>query len=436
MTTQLYNQHVEERRQRSTEILQETGYDGLVLSSGTAFRYFADDMHAPFHTNPHFAHWAPLPGPGHLLLVTKSDKPRLIRFAPDDYWYEQAPLDRDRWGQWFDIEELGSMEDCFDRLPSGQKLGFVGDATGLASKKGFGEADLNPEKLLRRLDWDRSLKTDYEIECTRQATVIAARGHRAAKECFENGGSELDIHHAYVQAAGCVDPDLPYNSIVALNERGAILHYEGKRTDGDGMVLLIDVGASHGGYASDITRTWTRSSADPVFVEMVNHFDALQKDLCQQVRPGLSYPDLHHAAHVAIGDLLYQFGVLKVPGEEAVEKQLTRTFFPHGLGHFLGIQVHDVGGHQKDPSGGTNPPHELHPYLRTTRTIEERMIFTVEPGLYFIDLLLDPQREGDHRDSFDWSLIDRLKPHGGIRIEDNVVVTADGHRNLTREELP
>jgi Xaa-Pro dipeptidase len=105
------------------------------------------------------------------------------------------------------------------------------------------------------------------------------------------------------------------------------------------------------------------------------------------------------------------------------------------LGHFLGIQVHDVGGHQKEPAGGTNPPPEQYPLLRTTRTLEENQVFTVEPGLYFIEMLLRDFREGDDKDAFDWSLIDRLAPCGGIRIEDNVVVTADGHRNLTREYL-
>ena len=109
-----------------------------------------------------------------------------------------------------------------------------------------------------------------------------------------------------------------------------------------------------------------------------------------------------------------------------------RTLLPHGLGHFLGLQVHDVAGHQAAPEGGTKEPPARHPFLRTTRTIEEGQVFTIEPGLYFIPMLLREHRAGDTAACFDWDLVDRLTPCGGIRIEDNVLVTADGHRNLTR----
>jgi Xaa-Pro dipeptidase len=200
-------------------------------------------------------------------------------------------------------------------------------------------------------------------------------------------------------------------------------------------VLLIDVGANFCNYASDITRTWTREGCHPTFAAMVGEFDVLQQDLCAAVRPGLPYPELHHQAHRKIGDFLKRFGILRVGGDEAVERGLTRPFFPHGLGHFLGIQVHDVAGHQKEPAGGSNPPPELHPYLRTTRTIEEGQVFTVEPGIYFIGMLLREHRDGDAAAEFDWKLIDALAPCGGIRIEDNIVVTADGHENLTRQHL-
>ena len=92
--------------------------------------------------------------------------------------------------------------------------------------------------------------------------------------------------------------------------------------------------------------------------------------------------------------------------------RLTFPFFPHGLGHFLGLQVHDVAGRQADRTGTPAPPPSDHPALRTVRPIEERMLFTVEPGLYFIPMLLDPVREGPHRAAIDWALVDRLVPDG------------------------
>ena len=136
-----------------------------------------------------------------------------------------------------------------------------------------------------------------------------------------------------------------------------------------------------------------------------------------------------------IGDLLHGAGVLKIGGEEALAQGLTAPFFPHGLGHFLGIQVHDVAGHQKEPAGGTQEPPADHPFLRTTRTIEADQVFTIEPGLYFIEMLLREHRSGPKRELFDWSLVDTLAKCGGVRVEDNVLVTADGHRNLTRPHI-
>lgn len=433
MNKELFQEHVAERQRRAEAHLEATGFQEMVLHSGTPFRYFADDMDAPHHATPHFAHWCPLEGPYHMLRVRPGEKPLLLRVAPEDFWYEQAPLGDPFWADAFEIREVPSEEAAWKEVRTKQYTAYIGDAPSRARDAGgVDESGLRPTKLLALLDWDRGTKTAYEVACTEEAERVAAKGHAAAKAAFEGGASELEIHQAYVAAAGCVDKDLPYESIVALDEKGAILHYSGKRSEGSGEVLLIDAGARALGYCSDITRTWTLSSCDETFRELVTGMDALQRELCDEVKPGLPYPELHHMAHVRIGDLLNRTAVLKIGGEDAVELGLTSPFFPHGLGHFLGIQVHDVGGHQKEPTGGTNPPDERWPALRTTRTIEAGHLFTIEPGLYFIPMLLRDHRTGSDARAFDWDLIDRLTPLGGVRIEDNVLVTADGHRNLTR----
>jgi Xaa-Pro dipeptidase len=200
-------------------------------------------------------------------------------------------------------------------------------------------------------------------------------------------------------------------------------------------VLLIDAGAMSRGYGSDITRTHVAQTADSRFTALRDGVETLQQELCREVRPGVPFGDLHQSAHRKIAKLLEESGILEADPEEAVAKGWTRPFFPHGLGHHLGIQVHDVGGHLKDPEGNPAPPPPEHPYLRNTRTIEPRQVFTVEPGLYFIEMLLREPRTGGNSSRFDWKLIDALAPFGGIRIEDNLVVTSEGHRNLTREHL-
>ena len=106
---------------------------------------------------------------------------------------------------------------------------------------------------------------------------------------------------------------------------------------------------------------------------------------------------------------------------------------PHGLGHLLGIQVHDAGGQLADASGTLAPPPAQHPTLRLTRTLEENVVVTVEPGLYFIPRFLKALREGPHHALLNWPLVEAMTPYGGIRIEDNVRITADGVENFTRD---
>ena len=119
--------------------------------------------------------------------------------------------------------------------------------------------------------------------------------------------------------------------------------------------------------------------------------------------------------------------------ESAVESGVSSAFFPHGLGHLLGLQVHDVGGFQKDESGGTIDKPKGHPYLRLTRDIEPRMVMTIEPGLYFIDMLLAELKDKPVSRDVNWEKVDRFHKYGGIRIEDDVVCTDAAPENLTRD---
>ena len=434
---QLFDGHIVERQRVLGEVLTQTGFDGLILSSGTPFRYFADDRDAPFETSGHFRHWCPIEGPHHVLVLMNGRPPVLIRHAPEDYWYEQLPLGDPFWKECFSIDEAGTPEEVWSAVgkrAGKARLAYIGDAPERASESMSG-IDVDPVAMRSHLDWFRAYKSDYELACLEEATRLGADGHRAARAAFEAGRSEREIHYAFVQAMGMTDTELPYTTIVALDEKAATLHYEGKRSGVDGRVLLIDAGAQYGGYASDITRTYAKDGVHQRFVELVSGVDRLQQKLCRSIRPGVPYGELHHAAHLEIADLLQQCGILRVSADEALAQGLTRPFFPHGLGHHLGIYVHDVGGHLAAPDGTLEPPPEHHPFLRNTRRLEPRHVFTMEPGVYFIQMLLRELREGASSGQFDWPLIDTLSSFGGIRIEDNVVVTESGHRNLTRERL-
>ncbi len=428
----LFSSHVKRLQAETEKALTATGHDSLVVSSGAPFTYFADDQDAPFRPVPHFAHWCPLGGPHHLLHVVPGRSPRLLRHAPEDYWYEQGGVTDPFWLGAFEFEERGSADAVWQALGKPAKAAYVGNETERAAVAGLAA---NPKPLTARLDWLRSYKDDYEVRSLEEATAIGARGHRAAREAFAGGASELEIHQAFCRATAATEAQLPYGTIVALDEKGATLHYESKRQGKGGRVLLLDAGAQSRGYACDITRTTPARACDPRFVELIESIDAIEQDLVRAAVPGRPYLEVHLQAHAAVARVLADMRLLRVSAEEAFVKGYTHPFFPHGVGHHLGIQVHDVAGRQADPEGTAAPPPKEHPYLRNTRTIEAGHVFTIEPGLYFIPMLLRQFRYGPEAQAFDWDTIDALTPFGGVRVEDNVLVTAKGPRNLTREQL-
>ena len=181
-----YSRHVERLLSEAEKALAETGFDSLVIGSGTPFTYFADDQDAPFHPTPHFAHWCPLGGPHHLLHVVPGRRPRLIRYAPEDYWYEQGGVTDPSWLGAFRFEEAGDADAAWKALGRPAKAAYVGSETGRAAEAGL---EANPAALVPRLDWVRSYKDEYEVRCLEEATVLGARGHRAAREAFAAGAS-------------------------------------------------------------------------------------------------------------------------------------------------------------------------------------------------------------------------------------------------------
>jgi Xaa-Pro dipeptidase len=277
----------------------------------------------------------------------------------------------------------------------------------------------------------RTRKTPYEVACIDRAARLAAKAHVAAEQAFRAGESEFGIHLAYLAACEHTDSQLPYNNIVALNSHAAVLHYQAREraVPAETHSFLLDAGCTVHGYASDITRTYAHRNGE--FAELVAAMDELQQGLTARVCAGVDYKQLHLEAHRAIAGVLEAAGIIRVSADAAVESGLSAVFYPHGLGHFLGLQTHDVAG-LIDNSGEPIPRPEGHPALRLTRVLETGNVLTIEPGLYFIDSLLARWREQEDASVIDWGRVAALSPFGGIRIEDNVVVTDDGCDNLTR----
>lgn len=430
----LYAAHYEALVARHVQALEAGGFQALVIFSGLPQYQFLDDRPYPFVANPQFRSWVPLPHhEGGAIVVTADGSTRLVYMKPRDFWHAPPATPDPQWARHFDLRVVAGPDEIAAALgiPAG-RVAVVSDRSVPEAVASAGE--LNPQALIDRLHYARARKTPYEVACMRRANAIAVRGHRAAEHAFRDGASEFEIHVEYCRACGQDARELPYDNIVALDEHGAILHYTDRsQRRGDHRSFLIDAGASYNGYAADITRTY--SATDDEFAQLIAEMNEMQLAICAEARAGADFVELHTATHARLARVLARSGIVRCEAEAALERGITRAFFPHGLGHYIGVQVHDVGGHQVSATGATRPPPEEHPFLRLTRKLEPGVVCTIEPGLYFIDMLLDELRESDASRDVDWARVERLQPYGGIRIEDDVHVTAAGHENLTREEF-
>ena len=429
----LYGAHLDEIMEHHTRALERAGANHLVIYSGNPKTMFLDDNDYPFKANPHFVHWAPLTAvPYSYIVYTPGEMPVLVYYQPHDYWHVVPGAPDGYWTRYFDIRIVNSIDDIPTHLPDDcEKCIAIGEFDDEAMA--FGIERINPSSALNILHYARGAKTEYELAVMRLAAKRGAAGHVAAETAFRDGRSEFDIHRAYCAAVSHVDAELPYGNIIALNEHGAVLHYTSleRQAPQDVRSFLIDAGAQVHGYASDITRTY--ANGDARFQALIDRMEALELAVIDQVRAGIDYRDLHIGAHRMLADVLVEAELASGNPDTLLETGVTSAFFPHGLGHLLGIQVHDVGGHQESENGGTIDPPSGHPFLRLTRILEENMVLTIEPGLYVIDMLLDRLRGTPAEAHVNWPEVDWLRPFGGIRIEDAIRVLPDGAENLTRE---
>jgi len=420
-----YSEHISGLQRATEAVLAQQHYEALVLCSGTAQpKNRFDDQSWPLCVTPTFTHWCPLAEADAYVIVRPGKKPTLVRTVTDDFWETTPPPESDHFWSAFDVVTVGAGQ-AGDVLPGG-KVAVVTRDPGQSPP-----GEVNPQALLAALDALRTRKSQYEIDCLAEATRRAVRGHRATEVLFRAGNcSELDVHLAYLAASEQDDPSAPYKNIVAMGAHAAVLHYvayERIKVSGD-TSLLVDAGAKYNGYGSDITRTYVRGDSAPAqrFGELLARMEQLQQEVIRRIKPGMAYEELHDDAHRLLAGVLLESGIARGSRDELVERGVTRAFLPHGLGHSLGVTVHDVGMKLRAP----RPENK---FLRNTSTIEAGQVFTIEPGFYLIDGLLGRLKSDARAHLVDWNRIDELRPFGGIRIEDNVVVQSVGVRNLTRE---
>lgn len=287
-------------------------------------------------------------------------------------------------------------------------------------------------ELREALTHARRPKDALELERMRRAAAATAAGFAAAVAALRPGVSEralqIEIETAF-QRAGA--DRTGYGTIVGAGPHSGILHFApSARVVADGDALLIDAGAEVQRYVADVTRTYRAGGRDAGFFrDLYAVVLGVEERAVTRCVRGAEWRDVHLSAALEIADGLSRLGILKGGAERLVERDTHALFFPHGLGHLVGLGVRDASGYLPGRARSTRPGLNM---LRTDLPLEPGYTITVEPGVYFIPALLqDPERRTAHRETVDWARVDRLLDFGGIRIEDNVHVTAGAPEILT-----
>lgn len=303
----------------------------------------------------------------------------------------------------------------------------------------FGK-ELGDDALIDGLIALRRILLDEEISIIRKTMETTARAHVAAMRATKEGGHERLVAAAFHYELAKDGLDSAYHSIVTV--RGDILHNESYTNSlHSGQLLLLDGGAEAvSGYANDITRTW------PVAREWTGMqkraYEAVlqaQKESIAQVVAGNRYRNVHDASSRVIASFLRDEGLLRISVQEAVERGAHALFFPHGIGHLLGLDVHDMenfGDRPSYPSGRARSEQFGTGYLRMDLDLEPGMLVTVEPGFYVVPSILNNRTLRDRfHDAYQWEKVDKWRGFGGIRIEDNVLCTL-GAPDVLSSDIP
>ncbi len=277
----------------------------------------------------------------------------------------------------------------------------------------------------------RIVKDEAEIRLLEKASAATAAGHLAAMRAARPGMWEYQVQaqmEAVFRSHGC--PETGYDSIVATGRNGAVLHYHQNHDRlKAGDLMLIDAAAEARGYSADVTRAFPVSgrfsARQRAVYEVVLRAQLACLDLA---RAGVTSMDLQRRSEEVLAEGLKELGLLKGSTAELVDTQAVRVFYPHGIGHTLGLDVHDVQGGRK-----RRLPRRRSGRLRFRARLEPGFVITIEPGLYFMPVLLhDGELHRQHRGRVAFDRAEKFLAVGGVRIEDDVVVRKDAPpRNLT-----
>ncbi|KAF2120003.1 peptidase M24, structural domain-containing protein [Lophiotrema nucula] len=437
--------------------------DGLIYLAGEPKRNNEDsDMPAPFRQRRYFYYLSGVNEPNcHLVYIINTNTLALFipRIDPARVVYEGSGSTPAEALDKYDIDQVYYADELEDFVLEWSKY-YKGPLYLLHPSqnplKGPVDEPIDSSTLQPAINAARIIKDEHEIKQIRKANDISSQAHKEILANILRFKNEAQVEGLFRDV--CISKlakEQAYNPIAASGPNAGTLHYDSNNEDfGDRQLMCLDAACEWDLYASDITRTFPLSGSWPSQeCKEIYHLVQRMQDACiERVKPGVRYLDLHILAHqVAIAGLLHLGLLHNGTAEEIFKAGTSRAFFPHGLGHHVGLEVHDVG--QGELMSMTNFRREqqrsLYPdnfhlpvySMETCRApcdpksphLDEGMVVTIEPGIYFNTYLLNTQYLHDpiHSKYINTLIVKRYLPVGGVRIEDDILVTSKGYENLT-----
>ncbi len=431
---------MQERRQRLAQLVD---FPVILWSGRRSPRNFPANPF-PFRASSHFLYFAGLPLEDAAIFLERGKLELFMDEAPPSsaLWHGEMPK-REEIAQRIGADATFSLSELPSRATRAATVA-VQDVTTYLQQAQILKRPVAAANAPQDLDWElakaiASLRLCHDagaLSELRQAASVTVEAHKAGMRATSSAKSEAEVRGAMEGVMIAQNMTTAYSSIVTVH--GEVLHneqYHHSLQPGD--LLLADVGAETPlGWASDVTRTW------PV----TGKFSATQRDLydivlaahdacIDKIRPGIEYLDIHLLAASVIAQGLVDLGILKGQVSDLVEMDAHALFFPHGVGHLLGLDVHDMedlGDLAGYEQGRTRSDRFGLCYLRLNRPLKPGMLVTIEPGFYQVPAILnDPELRSNYQDVVDWERLSQFSDVRGIRIEDDVLVTQEGSEVLT-----
>ncbi|KAJ9403920.1 hypothetical protein DTO045G8_8328 [Paecilomyces variotii] len=430
------------------EYLRRNGYtnDGVIYLEAQKTRMIEDnDEPVPFRQRRPFFYLSGCELPdSYLAYNIKTDELTLFipGIDPDSVIWSGLPLSPEEALRIYDADVVSTTDKVNSTLASiasssGDKATIFAIPEQVSEDISFKPfAETNFSILKKAIEDSRVVKDEYEIALLRKANDISAKAHIAAIKAAGSAKNEREIEGAFIAtciANGCREQS--YHPIVASGTSSATLHYQKNDenlidpvTGAKKSLLLLDAGGEYRTYCADITRTFPLSGKfTPEARQIYDIVLDMQNKSFEQLKEGVQWEDVHSVAHRTAIKGLLKLGILRGSEEELFEKRVSVAFFPHGLGHYLGMDTHDTGG-----NANYNDTDTMFRYLRVRGRLPAGSVITVEPGVYFCRFIIEPfLKDAELSKYIDADVLDRYWAVGGVRIEDNVVITRDGYENLT-----